>query len=246
MVGRIEFLGLPAAGKTTILRSLVPIADQQGLRLLVPLPPAASNDLERWQKIVRDTKSVIRLPCIAPIRAKDIWRACRYFEQPTIQAHLRMYLNCLRLEGLVDKYRGIAKFNDVIAFDQGLFQAIWSLTLCTDGGDPALYERGMARITEVMTKPDLVILVDTSAAEIHRRLQLEPAGHGRLPGLIKCDPRWLERAAVRLESIWNHCRREPGVKTFRLSAESFDAHMLVDLIRHSCQTTRIDSVSERI
>ena len=231
MIVHIEFFGLPASGKTTLLESLIPVAATENLNLSVPLPRGPVTPKDKWNKLVRDVTSVVGIQCSAPNVSEEIWHAGQLFKQPTVAQQVRMYLNCLRLEGLVRKYRKIASQNDVIAFDQGLFQAVWSLALRADIKDQAMLERGSTSILRAMTKPDLVIFADTPPEETYRRLMCKPAAHGRFLALMKQDSAWMDRACAHLEFIWNLSVCLPGVQTFHWIPEKFESRDVIDFIK---------------
>jgi hypothetical protein len=238
MSAYIELFGLPASGKTTLLESLVEPAANENLKLLVPLPRSPLTPKDKWNKFVRDVSSVTRLQFGRFNVSREIWRACQLFRQPTITQQTRRYLDCVRLESLVRQYSRIASQHDVIAFDQGLFQAIWSLALQADVQDQKMLSEITKPILNVMTTPHLVIFVDTPREVAYRRLVREPPGHGRLVSLMKEDPSWMDHACMHLETIWDLTGRQPGVRTFHWIPDKVDARDLIDLIKRCSSTNR--------
>ena len=237
MSAYIELFGLPAAGKTTLLKSLAKPAANENLELLLPLSQSPLKSEREWTRSVRNVSSVIRFHIGDFNISREIWYACQLFRQPTIAQQTRMYINCVRLESLVRQYCKITSQNDVIAFDQGLFQAIWSLALLADVQDHMMLSEITKPILNVMTTPHLVIFVDTPREVAYRRLICEPQGHGRLVSLVKQDPSWMDRACMHLETIWDLTGRQPGVQTFRWIPDKMDARDLIDLIKRCSRNT---------
>ena len=236
MSAYIELFGLPASGKTTLLGYLVGPAANENLKLLVPLSHSPLTPKEKWTRIVRDASSVTRLQFGRYNTAREIWHACQLFRQPTVALQTRMYLHCVRLESLVHQYCKIASPHDVIAFDQGLFQAIWSLALQADIQDQKMLSELSYPILNVMPSPRLVIFVDTPREVAYRRLVCEPLAHGRLFTLMKEDPSWMDRACMHMQSIWELTGRQPGGRTFRWVPDKGEARDLIDLIKR-CRGT---------
>lgn len=243
---QVELFGLPACGKTTLVEALSPLMHASGRKMLVPLPRQPSTVRQRGEKAIRDWSAIGRMACGTLDGATAIWHACRRFEQPTTSQQIRLFLGCLRLEGLTRNYRELAREGEIIMFDQGLFQAIWSLALGSRTGDVTKLEQAATDLLKCMTMPDLVVLIDTPPAEVRRRLKLGPRGHGRLGNLIRQDPIWMDQASARLHLIWSVCRHQPDIRTYRVSQVGPDLPALAHLLGSSRNPTRLMQEAEPV
>lgn len=211
----IELIGLPAAGKTTLVENLQHCSLGRDRNIIAPLKRAPVTSGEKAAKRYRDLTSVSRLLFGNPARAHRIWRACAGFGQPSLALQVRMYLNCLRVDSLARSGLGNTHENREVILDQGIFQAVWSLALRANIQSQERLLQCSNALLSNLAMPELVILVDIPADIVSRRLALEPKAHGRLPGLLKSNPDWMHQAQEILDCIWGIACDEPLVRTFR-------------------------------
>lgn len=214
-MGHIELIGLPAAGKTTLLENLQGSDLTRGRVIHAPLKRAPVTIVERLARRGRDISSVSRQLFGNPSRARAIWRACGAFGQPSMTQQLRMYLNCLRVDSLARSNRGRAGKNNTVILDQGIFQSVWSLALRADFESRERYLQCARNLLGCLATPTLVILVDVPSELSLQRLMRDPKPHGRLPVLLVSDPAWMDRAQEVLEDIWDIACDDPVIRTFR-------------------------------
>jgi deoxyadenosine/deoxycytidine kinase len=231
MMRHIELIGLPAAGKTTLVENLQHGGLARDRDIIAPLKRAPVTAGEKAAKRYRDLTSVSRQLFGNPARSHRIWRACTGFGQPSLALQVRMYLNCLRVDSLARSDNGNThKVKDVI-LDQGIFQAVWSLALRANIQSRERLLQCSKNLLDNLAIPELVILVDIPADIACRRLSLEPDAHGRLAGLLESNPDWMRQAQEILDWTWAIACDEPMIKTFRYDPANNSLHDVERAIR---------------
>jgi hypothetical protein len=211
----IELIGLPAAGKTTMVENLQHGELARERTIIAPLTRAPVTLFEKLSKRFRDLVSVSRQLLGSPFRSRRIWRACGAFRQPSTMLRLRMYLSCLRADSLARSAHARANEYHLIVLDQGIYQTVWSLALRAEFRSRAQLLQCCRRLLGCLALPGQVILIDTPADIARQRLVEESDLHGRLPRLLESDPGWMLRAQEILDGIWEIASDEPLVKTLR-------------------------------
>ncbi|MCK5622441.1 MAG: hypothetical protein KAJ11_09135 [Alphaproteobacteria bacterium] len=214
----IEFIGLPAAGKSTLIEALQHGDLARDRVIVAPLKRAPVTRAEKLSMRLQDLASISRQLLGSPIRSRRIWNACAEFGQPSNALRLRMYLNCLRADILARSAHGTANENNLVILEQGAYQAVWSLALRSEFHTRERFMLCCRRLTDCLATPGLVILVNTPPDVARQRLASEPDLHGRLPRLLESDPGWMRRAQENIESLWEIACEDPQVKTFRYTA----------------------------
>lgn len=226
----VEFLGLPAAGKTTLVEDLLqgPLAAKRGI--VAPTTRAPATLSERLSRRYRDLVSVAGQLLGNPARSFRIWRACGAFRQPSSLLWLRMYLSCLRVDWLARSTGTRAGECHLVILDQGIYQAVWSMALRAEFGSDEQFRQACEQLLACLATPSLVILVDTPADVARRRLASEPASHGRLPKLLQSDPGWMLRTQELLGRLWQIADSEPSIATLRYSPSEHTLSRIEDEI----------------
>lgn len=211
----IELLGLPAAGKTTLVENLQHGGLARDRDIIAPPKRAPATFGEKADKRYRDLTSVSRQLFGKPVWSHRIWRACAGFEQPSLAQQLRMYLNCLQVDDLARSALGSASENRAVILDQGIFQAVWSLALRANIQSREQLRQCSRALLDNLAMPELVILVDIPMDIACRRLALEPKAHGRLSALLESNPAWMHQAQEILDWTWAIACDERKIRTFR-------------------------------
>jgi hypothetical protein len=141
-----------------------------------------------------------------------------------------MFLNCVRFEALARGNGSEAADAGVVIFDQGIYQAIWSLALRAPRHILDDLSRNAQPLLKLTRTPDLVVLVDTPAEVVRDRMRAAPTGHGRLPFLIQQDPHWLTKAEQSLNSVWQLACQGPPPLTYSLASTQSALEDLVKLV----------------
>lgn len=215
----IEFLGLPAAGKTTLVENLLRGNLAVDRAISAPLTRAPVTVDQKLSKRYRDLISVSLQLLGSPVRSWRIWRACGVFKQPSASLWLRMCLSCLRVDRLARSASGRAGEDRLVILDQGVYQAVWSLALRAEFRSEEQFVHGCRQLLACLAVPALVVLVDTPADVALRRLASEPAWHGRLPKLLESDPGWMRRTQEILAILWGIADSDPLVRTLRYTPD---------------------------
>jgi len=211
----IEFLGIPAAGKTTLVEAVAHGALAADHVIIAPLTRAPVTPAQRLSKRYRDLVSVSLQLLGNPARAVRIWRACSAFRQPSTSMRVRMYLSCLRVDWLARRGAAGTGNGHLVILDQGVYQAVWSLALRAEFDGEDQFLQSCRRLLACLAMPSLVILVDTPPEVARQRLTREPDAHGRLPKLLESDSDWMHRTHQIVESLWRIACNDPLVATFR-------------------------------
>ena len=170
----IELIGLPAAGKSTLVEDLQHGNLACDRVIVAPLKRAPVTLGEKLSKRYQDLVSVSRQLLGSPFRSLRIWRACGAFRQPSTILRLRMYINCLRADILARSAHARANEHSLVVLDEGIYQAVWSLALRADFQSRDQFLLCSRNLLDSLAKPELVILVDTSMELARHRLALEP------------------------------------------------------------------------
>lgn len=227
-VYHIEFLGLPAAGKTTLARRLLHSDLAAGRNIFMPWKGYPITFGEKLEKLQRDINSAGKYLLGRPAKSFDIWCTCARFRQPSYVRQIRTFLNCLRAESLAKKLLISGISGDLILFDQGVFQAVWSLALESPmGSRGAQIEEFAEDLLDMLTLPDMVVRLDTPIDVIPDRLVSEPDEHRRFGRLIVTDPAWLDRGAKLIETLWHIACNRRNVATLRLTPDDDPVAALV-------------------
>lgn len=214
----IEFIGLPAAGKSTLLKSIQDGVLGLDRAILTPLKPRPVTLVEYLSMRLQDFASISRQLLGSPIRSCRVWSASAKFRQPSPALRLRMYLNCLRADMLARQAHATAGENDLIILEQGIYQAVWSLALQADFCSREEFVKCCRDLIDCLATPALVILLDTPAEVARQRLASESDLHGRLPKLLESDPAWMPRAQENIEDLWAIACDDPRIETFSYTA----------------------------
>ena len=129
MAKHLELFGLPAAGKTTLLGRLADITLPGSARMTVPMKTAPMSFNDYTVKFMQDLTSVLRMLLSNSRHSTQLWHACSAFEHPTTTLQVRQFINVLRLESFTRRSFARRNKDGLVVFDQGVFQAIWSLVL---------------------------------------------------------------------------------------------------------------------
>lgn len=211
----VEFLGIPASGKTTLAEHLLDRRVAADRVIVAPSTRAPTTPRARLSKRWRDLVSVSLQVLGSPARSYRIWHACRAFRQPSVVRWFRLYLNCLRVDQLARSAKTRARQNEILVLDQGVYQAVWSLALRAQFRSDEQFVEGCRRLLACLAAPGLVVMVDTPVDVARQRLAQEPDEHGRLPALLASEPGWMHRAQEILDSLWALADTEPQTDTLR-------------------------------
>lgn len=167
----IEFVGLPASGKTTIATALSARLAASGTlcRLASTLPLAGGRNLPR--KLLRLTVMAFADPATAVLATAAVLRS----RQRRLSDAMRTFSNLLEV-----RYAMHAAGGGVVIMDQGPCQAVWSVAYSADHPNA----QGLCRLVRanlpqrrlvviVAANPRLAMMRSASRGTTHSRVELE-------------------------------------------------------------------------
>ncbi|HKT60116.1 MAG TPA: hypothetical protein VJQ46_08700 [Gemmatimonadales bacterium] len=177
---RLEFLGLPASGKSALSHALAEVLRRHGLGVAEPTYTTdhlMSPARRRWYKGRRVAGEMVRRPRASARALGLVARSRQRRSGETILAGV----NWLFASSLLTRPPDRAS---VQIADEGVFQALWSVC----------FEANVAGRTELLDRlvrsgpcPDAVIVLDVGTAELQRRLRQRSNGLSRMDGTLR-DP----------------------------------------------------------
>lgn len=190
---RVEFLGLPGAGKSTLSHRLAGLLARRGIavaQVSYDLAHGPTTGRRRMRKAVHVVRELLR----HPIAAFGAARAIRNTEQPDLATRLKLWFNWLLVLALG---RAARRDPRIHLFDQGVLQAVWSIAL-EDRSDAALALLGSAAARAAM--PDVAVCVEAGIAAVQRRLHARGSRDSRIERR-PTDPQLLRRGQHLVERI---------------------------------------------
>ncbi|MFH0946843.1 MAG: hypothetical protein V2A76_16745 [Planctomycetota bacterium] len=186
----IEFLGLPAAGKTTLALAVADILRAEGVRVFLP----AVHEVHPSGG-VRNKASRLAFLCGRFLRhPAALWRAFAAIRRTRQETHadLRTVLeNLVTVAWLAERARAEG---GVHLFDQGVFQAVWSVGL------NAAYFDAKRHLTR-LPRPDLLVLVTVEPQSGLSRLAARAEDGSRLGQVIHGQPHLYVHASNVLDAV---------------------------------------------
>ena len=177
----VEFVGLPGVGKSTLSRRTAVELTSDHSRVTEPI--SRIDDRSGLHRIISKGRFAAEHAIRSPRTAFETIRTIRATEQPTTTDHVRVSFNFQYVAGVVTRARLAL---GVTLFDQGPYQALWSIGLRSpiDWGDLLdRFENPLSRIA-----PDLVVLVEADTETIADRLRSREGGDTRVgPGTAEFD-----------------------------------------------------------
>ena len=156
----IEFVGPPAAGKTTLSAAVTKRLTAQGYTCSEPTRAIGTRD--RPPRIAKKLRLVAEHGIRAPTASLRDARAIHHTKQLQHRDTVRVLFNWLYLCGLSRHAT-----DDIAVFDQGLFQALWSIGFRSE----LPWEDSVRSVHLPETlRPDFVVLVRADADSLRRRL----------------------------------------------------------------------------
>jgi hypothetical protein len=201
----IEFIGLPGAGKTTIVNRLCALnaiypaidGDDGHVRFSRSINGWGDSEKSSKKQMLTVMKGMIVVAWIT-LHPKAFQTIVKYTifksEQPMMLAlvRLKQFFCCLAHVAWIRIYtRFFAAPVDNIVFDQGVLQAILSLDLGN--------RRFPAEVLEDICRPDIVIYIDADALVATQRLLTRVVGESRLDRMEANDA---SNLMVELEKVF--------------------------------------------
>jgi hypothetical protein len=186
----VEFLGLPGVGKSTVCRRAAALLRQRGLTVTEPL--RALDDRSGLRVTLRGYRGkalgALHELLEQPRSAVRDLGAIAGTGQPSPNVLARIQLNWLVKRSLL---RRLAETPGIHLFDEGLFQALWSIAL---EGRPGTVHRAGRLLAMCASSADVVAVLEADAADIVRRVLLRRGRESRVDRWVVTKPDSLARA----------------------------------------------------
>ncbi len=188
----VEFLGLPGAGKSELSRRVAQILAARGIPVDQPSYVLA-HGLGLAARAARKSTRVLREAALHPGRTSVSARAIAGSGQPSLFVFGKMLFNWLLVSDLVRTGRRTA---GVHLYDQGVFQALWSIGF---GGDAGSIDGLAGELWGQIPLPDVVTVLEASIPTVEQRLRACPEFDSRIDSLVLVNPEILLRCLEMLE-----------------------------------------------
>jgi Mrp family chromosome partitioning ATPase len=210
----VTFVGLPGTGKSTLSARAAQLLLQRGIPCRV-CKEAAFRKLRN--KAAWVAREVIGNPRWAARSVRGILAT----RQRSLLDLVKMVVNWLCLSFLIRRAAGAG---GVCLFDEGLFQALWSVGL---GARNEGWLSSLPLLDPTPPAPSLTVVVRSSLETVERRLAARPACASRLEKWLPEDPGILSKAGrlmeVVEELVGRRCRREEGMRVLVIDNDRKDA-----------------------
>ncbi len=171
-VSVIEFTGIPGVGKSTLSRRTAAMIASEYPRVMEPI--SRNEDRSNLYRILSKGRYAAESTLRRPRTTINAIRDIRATEQPTTIDFVRVAFNFQYVAGVVTRARSTAC---ITLLDQGLYQALWSIGLCSPADWSNLFDRFENLLSR--TAPDLVVLVEAEHETITERLRSREDGDTR-------------------------------------------------------------------
>ncbi len=215
---RVEFLGLPGVGKSTLSHRVAAHLAAAG-RLVSQSSYELAHDVgpgpRRWRKSIHVIAELLRHPIAA-------WRAARAVQrttQPDLSTRLRLWFNWLLV---LDLGRAASRRQGVHLFDQGILQAIWSIAL-EDRDEAALSLLAAPAARSAL--PDLVVVVDADLDVVAKRLDRRQGRDSRVER-TRNGISLLQRGDQLVAAIRKQVRRDHAIEVVEARTDEADLEQL--------------------
>lgn len=223
----VEMLGLPGAGKSTLTLALRRALAGRGVSVALPMQEATQGGLA--SRRIRSAALIAGLVARRPGYVMRSLRLIAATRQVPARAFLKVAHNWLHVSA---RFAGAGRGGTWL-FDQGMYQALWSVAY---GATAPRLGGVLAELAAIMPRPDVVVRLRVEPDVAGERLAARPGRQSRLetpdaaPG--GPGPRF-RRAQHALERVSELCRHvDPG------TAAPADARPLVlDVDNNGAQGT---------
>lgn len=195
-VARVEFLGLPGSGKSTVSHAVADVLRRRGLVVDEPtwsVDHELSSRRRYFHKICCVGRELVSRPGGA---ARTLAIVARSRQRRPAET-LRAWRNWLFVSASTRRTTSPVAMQ---LLDQGLFQALWSV--CFQARAAHLAEL-LGPLVDAVRCPDLVVELEVSSAELERRLSMRRDGMSRLDGPGRPPESWerAERAMAEVHTL---------------------------------------------
>ena len=196
----VEFIGLPAAGKSSCSHCVAELLrlDQNN----VAEPTYFYNYYKFSTRCIMKVGSALKLFLT---NQNHFWDSVRFIiscKQQNIKDLCKIMINWL----YISSYIFSAKPKDIDLYDQAIFQGLWSILLRAKKPVPDLFALAKTAFNHIQ-KPYLVIVLHTKKQNLFKRLADKPKGHTRFNPSATHDSLEYDHACSLLLQVVNAANR---------------------------------------
>ena len=189
----IEFIGLPGVGKSTLSHRVATILQRKGWRVAQP-SYSADHEMRAWERHLLKGWLVSTEALLHPIRTARSVRAIRATRQSDASDFIRVTVNWLFMSSLL---RRAEHQEGVHIFDEGLLNALWSISFSAGSAPRAAMLETLAR---QRSTPVVVAVMEADIPAIKERLAHRANGDSRLERTALTQDGW-ERGLRALQDV---------------------------------------------
>jgi len=193
----VEFLGLSGAGKSAVSHQVAERLRRRGLPVREPTLRLAPEGRRRsvWKRALK-TLHVARELVMHPLTSLRSLKSMSATRQQRLRLLFRMGFNWLMLSSLMRTHR-----RSLHLFDQGTFQALWSIGL---EGRRGVVGRVGPRLVATVPAPDAVVVIEARPEVVADRLRVRG---GRESRADRWDPATVQRSMRTMDEVRSVLRR---------------------------------------
>ena len=199
----VEFLGLSGAGKSAVSHQVAERLRRRGIPVDEPtLTLAPAGRRPPWWRRALKSLHVARELVVHPVSSLRSLKSMRATRQQRLRLLFRMGFNWLMLRSLMRTHR-----RSLHLFDQGAFQALWSIGL---EGRRGTLKRVGQRLVATVPAPDAVVVIEAGAEVVADRLKERGGRESRADRWEPADVVRSQHTMNEVKSILRTMSARPG------------------------------------
>ncbi len=202
----VEFVGLPGAGKSTLSHAVAELLRARGERVSEPTYDLTRRSTWLWKRLQK-LRYAGAIALGHPLWTAATLRRIRATRQHSVNDLLATSFNLLFVCGLLAR---VSRRPGIHLMDQGFFHALWSIDFSARAPERLVDVRVHARGGSLLTRADLVVMLDVPSDTAVSRMAARVGTQSRLEFLIPSPDfashlgaalRALERLRDRLDDL---------------------------------------------
>ncbi len=216
----VEFLGLPGVGKSAVCGKTAAHLSRRGFAVREPVLAVSDRSAlgPRLRGYAGKSILIARELFAHPLHSLRSIRAIASTRQPSLSVLVMIASNWLMQCSLLRTCRTVTA---VSLFEEGIFQALWSIGL---EGRPGAVRELAGRFADVLTMPDVVVVVEADLEAVVERLRRRDGNESRADRWRRDDGQAFARASACMleivETLTNADEREQRSRLIRVANRS--------------------------
>ena len=190
----VEFFGMPGVGKSTLSSRAAEILYEKGLSVEQQMYVLA-HQISRTKRVAIKVPYVVKEIFINPRYAILSAREILSTKQSSAVDLAKVLFNWFFISSLI---RQNGYFHGIRLFEEGIFQASWSIVLSAQRGSASSM---LSNLYTLMPTPTVIVIIESRLQTIRHRLSERPGYESRLERWLGNDRNLLERSASLFEEI---------------------------------------------